>query len=326
MISTFRVIEGDSRRALRELADESVQCVVTSPPYWGLRNYGHRDQIGLQRSPFLYVADLLTVFEEVWRILKPDGVLWLNLGDCYAEAGSGSPGSSSGLHGSRHAHQQVRDAIRATGRKWRPAPEGLKPKDLVGIPWMTAFALRDAGWYLRQENIWHKPNGMPESVNDRPTRAHEQLFLLSKSERYHYDKEAIAEPVAPETAARYAYGFQDRYANVTDARGYRGRFHGSEKPPPPSTRNKRTVWSINTQALTEAHFAPFPEELVLPCILAGSRPGDVVLDPFCGSGTTGVVATKHGRSFVGVEVNPEYVELSRRRIGNAGALFARETT
>lgn len=255
------VIEADAKVALPKLPDASVQCCVTSPPYWSLRDYEMPGQIGLESSVHEYINRLVEVFREVKRVLKDDGTLWINIGDAY----------TSGDRAYRAPDKK--NPVRAM--QYRPGtPEGLKPKDLIGIPWMLAFALQRDGWYLRSDTIWHKPNCMPESVKDRPTRSHEYLFLLTKSERYYYDYQAIRE----------------------------------------NGRNRRTVWSIPTQPFKGAHFATFPRALVEPCILAGARVNDFVLDPFFGSGTVGAVCQDHGRRFIGIEINPDYVEIAMNRM------------
>ncbi len=259
------LIQGDSLEALRHLEADSVQCVVTSPPYWGLRDYGIEAQIGLEDTLREYLARLRSVFAEVRRVIKPDGVMWLNIGDGYTSGNR-----------ARRAPDKKNPAREMDVRPQNP--EGLKDKDLLGIPWRLAFALQDDGWYLRSDVIWHKPNAMPESVKDRPTRCHEYLFLFSVSERYFYDYEA---------ARVYVNG---------------------------SWRKRRTVWSICTQPFPDAHFATFPPELVEPCITAGSRETDIVLDPFMGSGTTGVVALRLGRRFVGMELHPDYVAMAAERL------------
>ena len=262
-----QIILGDALKVLPELEAETFRCCVTSPPYWGLRDYGVSDQIGAEPLLADYVQNLVQIFREVRRVLAKDGTLWLNLGDSY----------TSGDRTWRDSDKKNP----ACAMQYRPpTPDGLKPKDLIGVPWRVAFALQDDGWYLRSDIIWHKPNCQPESVKDRPTRAHEYIFLFSKSEKYFYDYESIREPGAESKAAR----------------------------------NRRSVWSIQTRPYPEAHFATFPPDLVEPCVLAGSQPGDVVLDPFLGSGTVGEVCIKHERKFVGVEINPEYVALARRRL------------
>ncbi len=257
------IIQGDAKVALPRLPDQSVQCCVTSPPYWSLRDYDMPGQIGLEPSVDQYINRLVEVFAEVKRVLKDDGVLWVNIGDAY----------TSGDRGYRAPDKK--NPVRAM--VYRPeTPEGLKPKDLIGLPWRLAFALQSDGWYLRSDLIWHKPNCMPESVKDRPTRAHEYLFLFSKSEHYYYDNEAVRE----------------------------------------NGRNRRTVWSIPTQPFKGAHFATFPPALVEPCILAGSRPEDFVLDPFFGSGTVGVVSNAFGRRYIGVELNQDYVNIAVDRLNS----------
>lgn len=256
------IFEGDALTVLRRLPSQSVQCLVTSPPYWGLRDYKIPDQIGLEPTLPQFVNRLRAVFDEAKRVLRDDGVFWLNIGDGY----------TSGNRGWRAPDKKNP----ARAMNVRPdTPDGLKPKDLMGIPWRLAFALQEDGWYLRADVVWHKPNAMPESVKDRPTRVHEYLFMLTKAERYFYDRNAILE-----------------------ANG----------------RNCRTVWNINTQAFPGAHFATFPSRLIEPCILASTRPGDFVLDPFFGSGTVGSVAKHLGRNYLGIELHPEYVSLAAHRL------------
>ncbi len=263
------IIVGDSRKELEKFADNTFQMCVTSPPYWGLRDYGIEGQIGAETTIDEYINDLVMVFQEVRRVLKDDGTLWLNIGDSYTSGG-----------------RTWRDTDKknpARGMSYRaPTPEGLKPKDLIGIPWRLALALQADGWYLRSDIIWHKPNCQPESVKDRPTRAHEYVFLMSKNENYYYDHEAIKEP-------------------TKDGR---------------SSRNRRSVWSINTEPYNGAHFAVFPPELVRLCVLAGSPSGSIVLDPFFGSGTTGEVCMDNARGFVGMELKEEYAELAQERLAN----------
>lgn len=272
---------GDCVAIMRTMADASVQCCITSPPYFGLRDYGHAGQIGLEDSPEAYVAKLVDVFREVRRVLRDDGTLWLNLGDSYAR--------DSRVRWDNTSHT---NAGWKSGQSTRTAPNlvraGYKAKDLIGIPWRVAFALQADGWYLRQDVIWHKPNPMPESVTDRCTKSHEYVFLMSKSARYHFDAAAIKEPANPKNYRR-------------------GRARCD-------TRNKRDVWSVNTKGFKGAHFAVFPEKLVEPCILAGCPVGGTVLDPFGGSGTVGVVAKRHGRNAILCELNPGYAELARKRI------------
>ena len=263
------ILEGNSLEILRLLPSNSIQCVITSPPYWGLRDYNINGQIGLEPSLHEFINHLVTIFNEIKRILCDDGTLWLNIGDGY----------TSGNRGYR-ASDKKNPARAMTVRP--NTPEGLKPKDLQGIPWRLAFALQDDGWYLRSDIIWNKPNAMPESVKDRPTRSHEYLFMLTKSEQYYYNYEASRE-----------IGLNGDY------------------------RNRRTVWNINTQSFQEAHFATFPSKLVEPCLLISSKPGDFVLDPFFGSGTVGVVCIQNERQYVGLELNPEYIRIAANRLGIA---------
>lgn len=424
---SFRLLTGDAIEQLRKLPDQSVHCVVTSPPYWGLRDYGVDGQIGLEQHPDAWVDRLVDVFREVRRVLRPDGTCWVNLGDSYAQGGRGDQGKHVGLDGNRHNQNQSREAQLAMGNPRRP-PTGLKPKDLIGQPWAFAFAARDDGWFLRADVIWSKPNPMPESITDRPTKSHEYVFLLAKSERYFYDNDAVREPYKPASVARRQYAD----TNVGDRRSshqpdsHQGR--SNLKQPGnshtyfeanPAGRNRRSVWTITTARFDEAHFATFPEELVEPCILAGTseggccakcgaprcrvvelgehdrdhqaacgadasggyngvsakhgetaedydrlkrrqtrerkkatgagqNPSDVkarilagmrekktvgwdwtchcetvpgaivpctVLDPFSGSGTTGAVALRLGRSYIGIEINPKYQEeIARPRL------------
>ena len=263
------ILQGDSLHVLRRLPADSVQCIVTSPPYWGLRDYHIAGQIGLESSLTQYINRLVAVFNEAKRVLKDDGVFWLNIGDGY----------TSGNRGWRAPDKKNPARAMST----RPdTPEGLKPKDLLGVPWRLAFALQQDGWYLRCDVVWNKPNAMPESVKDRPTRAHEYVFMLTKAQRYFYDYKAAME-------------------------------QNGGKP-----RNRRTVWDVNTQPFARAHFATFPPALIRPCILSSSRPGDHVLDPFLGSGTVGVVCEELQRNFIGIELHPEYILLAAQRLGVSG--------
>lgn len=361
-MSEAKILVGDVRQRLSDIADGSVQCCVTSPPYWGLRDYGtgswdggdancdhqgkpmatkaninrncgtgndvknatarefYKDvcgkcgairvdnQIGLEQTPQEYVDEMVGVFREVWRVLADDGVLWLNIGDSYSGSGKVPAGNLGSNHNERHMEHKHSAIV----------PAGLKPKDLVGIPWRLAFALQADGWYLRQDIIWAKPNPMPESVTDRCTKAHEYVFMLTKSARYYFDNVAIKEPSVS-------------YAN--DKRADKGRFvydvkfDGTQGTGNQAfvtineTRNKRDVWTISTKPFKGAHFAVMPEALVEPCVLASSRLDDLVLDPFTGSGTVAVVALKHGRNFVGVELNPEYAEIAKNRIESSQPMF-----
>jgi DNA modification methylase len=301
------ILTGDCREVLKTLPDASVHCCVTSPPYWGLRDYGVDAQIGLEQTPEEYVASLVAVFREVRRVLRDDGTLWLNLGDSYAGAGAGGGGNRKGNeHGQ---HDAMVGSLRGT------VPSGLKPKDLVGIPWRVAFALQADGWWLRSDIIWHKPNPMPESVTDRPTKSHEYLFLLAKSDRYYYDAEAIAEPAQIEQAGRVTGRGKQAYANASSFNGMRPQQDNSGGYGNGSVRNKRDVWTVPTAPYKGAHFATFPPALILPCILAGCPVGGTILDPFGGSGTTGAVASGNSRKAVVVELNPDYVKLAQDRCG-----------
>lgn len=286
---------GDNRQVLKTFPDKSVNCCITSPPYFGLRDYGHEGQIGLEETPEQFVAQMVAVFREVRRVLRDDGVLWLNLGDSY----NGSCANNSGNNGYNDGRKNRRERFSTGGLV------GLKPKDLIGIPWMVAFALRADGWYLRQDIIWHKPNPMPESVTDRCTKAHEYIFLLSKSERYWYDADAIAEKAEIKKGIRV---FGAKVQDGTMRQDIGRTFTDNGK------RNRRSVWTVPTAPYSEAHFATYPPDLIRPCVLAGCPEGGVVLDPFFGSGTTGQVSLEYGRKFVGIELNPEYARLAERRI------------
>jgi DNA modification methylase len=340
-----RVFYGDCRTTMRELAAQGVrvQCCVTSPPYFGLRDYGHPGQIGLEKTPAEYVAALVEVFEGVRELLADDGVLWLNLGDSYANDTKWG-GSTSGKH------MQAVHGNSGIGRNRHTT--GLPGKNLIGIPWRVAFALQTAGWYLRQDIIWHKPNPMPESVTDRCTKAHEYLFLLTKSERYYWDAEAMQEPATGQIAGNVRptkgveedplkhrtraglHAFAERQRSKRDsfkrddskrAEVIPGQTVGTHRADRDESeydtgrRNRRSVWTVATQPYSGAHFAVFPAALIEPCILAGSRAGDVVLDPFMGSGTTAQVAQALGRQWIGCELNPEYAPLQQERTAQ-GAL------
>lgn len=297
------ILVGDVRERLAEIPDESVRCCVTSPPYWGLRDYGEADQIGLEQTPEAYVAELVQVFREVRRVLADDGTLWLNLGDSYnGSGGAGGDYSEGGLKEGQPKYP---------GRRFG----ALKPKDLVGIPWRVAFALQADGWWLRQDIIWHKPNPMPESVTDRCTKAHEYVFLLTKSARYYYDAEAVAE----EALAKNHHDYTGTSYSAPGQAAHTGNRH--KELDGPMTRNRRSVWSITTKPFKGAHFAVMPEALAEPCVLAGSAPGDLVLDPFTGSGTVAVVALKHGRNFIGTELNPDYAQIAEHRISDDAPLL-----
>ena len=382
MLELNKIYNMDCLEGLKQLPDNSINCCVTSPPYWGLRDYGVEEQIGLEKTPEEYVEKMVEVFREVKRVLKPEGTLWLNLGDCYITSPPGNKTPPKDLDGNYRrkqerqlGHGESREAIYQKIKY-----SGLKQKDLVGIPWRVAFALQADGWYLRQDIIWHKPNPMPESVKDRCTKAHEYIFLLAKSARYYYDNEAIKEDAKPESEKRYKSTFytgkkeisgQGRPGNASNTPGYK-KWTGK--------RNKRSVWTVPTQPFPEAHFATFPPDLIKPCILAGTSPraceicgapwervverinlnkqniggklanikktgfrndgnirmGDIatktlgwqptctcqnegkgrciVLDPFMGSGTTGMVAAMYQRNFIGFELNPEYCKIAEKRI------------
>lgn len=308
---------GDCLDVLRTLPDESVHCCVTSPPYWGLRDYGVAGQFGLEKTPDEYVAAMVAVFAEVRRVLRDDGTLWLNLGDSYAGGGNyrgvNSEDSLTSKQASNRGAKGLSQALGSAGKD-----SGVAPKNLIGIPWRVAFALQADGWYLRSDIIWHKPNPMPESVTDRPTKAHEYLFLFSKAPKYYYDAEAIMEEsIYGDHHAKYQ-GTYARHKIV--AMQNNGALNGDQyqeglrRPAVnPMHRNRRSVWTVPTSPYSEAHFATFPPDLIKPCILAGCPVGGTVLDPFGGSGTTGMVALELGRSAVLIELNPEYVKLAERR-------------
>lgn len=308
---SVQILQGDCLKRLKDIEDNSVNCCVTSPPYWNLRDYNCDGQIGKEKTPEQYVELLVSVFEEVRRVLKDDGTLWLNLGDSYSNNNSGS----------------------------------LKTKDLIGIPFMAAFALRDAGWHWRAPIVWHKPNPMPESVKDRPTIAHEYIWLFSKKSRYYYDWQAIAEPLKQSSIGRLSQNTEkqkgsDR-ANAgakingtmkavafggNKHEGYGTRRHSGNEWVKGSKANKRTVWSVANQGFKEAHFATFPPKLIEPCILAGCPEGGTVLDPFFGAGTTGLVADQLGRNCIGIELNPEYISIAQKRINGDAGMFGNVTS
>lgn len=305
-----KIYQGDSLEVLKTFEDNSIDCCVTSPPYYALRDYGVDGQIGLEDSPEEYIERLTEVFMEVNRVLKPNGTLWLNIGDSYNgnKVGNTEVVKNKKVSESNYFHKKL----------W----SGAKPKDLIGIPWMLAFSLRNAGWYLRQDIIWHKPNPMPESVKDRCTKSHEYIFLMTKSQKYYFDYEAIQEQANPNYISKnIRYGGNkngdnnDHHFQIYSGNAYEPKKKDKIQGGMYSARNKRDVWSINVKPNKEAHFATYPPELVSNCILAGCPEGGVVLDPFIGSGTTGIVANKLGRHYVGIELNPEYVKLAERRIG-----------
>jgi DNA modification methylase len=307
-----RVLVGDNRETLKSLPDCSVQSVVTSPPYFGLRDYGHDEQIGLENTPQAFVEELCKVFDEVWRVLKDDGTVWVNLGDSYAAFRDSKATPDTLRNGEGTAVGQAANRNPANLKA-----AGLKHKDLIGIPWRFALAMQDRGWYLRSDIIWHKPNPMPESVTDRPTKSHEYIFLLTKSSKYYYDSEAIKEDAIWAEEKRAGLGRLN----------YRGKRQGEEGTGQEAfvsivdKRNKRSVWTVNVKPYKEAHFATYPPELITPCILAGSKEGDIVLDPFSGSGTTGEVALQHNRNYIGLELNPDYAKLSEKRLSAAVGMF-----
>ena len=305
---------GDCREIMREWAKQGLkaQTCVTSPPYFGLRDYGHDGQIGLEETPEQYIQVMVEVFRSVRNVLADDGTVWLNIGDSYASYrdGKATPDTTRGNNdGTLVPKGSARNRMASTFNN-----SNVKHKDLIGIPWMLAFALRADGWYLRQDIIWHKPNPMPESVQDRCTKAHEYIFLLSKSSKYYFDNEAIKTPVKQD------WGTRDRtngkYHNEGSGLQPRGGLKKSYE-----TANKRSVWSVNTKSFKGAHFATYPPELITPCVLAGSKEGDIVLDPFMGSGTTAMVAKQNGRHYLGCELNEEYKSLQDAKIAITGDLF-----
>lgn len=308
---------GEALAILRTMESCSVDCCVTSPPYFGLRDYGSAEQIGVESSVEEYIERLVEIFREVRRVLKDDGTLWLNLGDSYAGSRKGRKADGSrGIAGDKQSTNRGASDGRIPVMQTAPC----KQKDLIGVPWMVAFALRADGWYLRSDIVWEKPNAMPESVKDRPTRCHEYIFLLAKSKRYHYDADAIKEPAIQGDPARprgskgnskLNGGLRKRDAQgISRYKGFNGRYFSK---PPVQKRNKRDVWRVSVKPYKGAHFATFPPDLIEPCILAGAPVGGVVLDPFAGSGTTGMVAQRNGREFVGIEINANYCEMARER-------------
>lgn len=317
---TIEILQGDCRDVLGSLPDGSINCCVTSPPYFGLRDYGVEGQLGLEPTPDEFVAAMVEVFREVRRVLRDDGTLWLNLGDSYSSSPPGNKtkgvSAKSGLNGVNGESGRYRESLasgHATKRDTSRIP-GIKPKDLIGIPWRVAFALQADGWYLRQDIIWHKPNPMPESVTDRCTKAHEYIFLFAKSERYYFDADAIKEQAV---------------SNHASGNGFKGRQGGAIHMPmsggagtadqwlPGGMRNRRSVWTVSTKPFKGAHFATFPPDLIEPCVLAGCPVDGTVLDPFFGAGTTGLVAQKHGRNCIGIELNPDYIAIANERLGLA---------
>lgn len=318
------ILRGDCRAMLPTLAAESVQTCVTSPPYYGLRDYCHDGQIGMEETPERYVAQLVEVFREVRRVLCGDGTLWLNLGDTYAGGGGFSPDAPSNVArsegkqwGALNPAKMDRHNAKVKSAGGRRVPCGLKPKDLIGIPWRVAFALQADGWWLRQDIVWAKPNPMPESVTDRCTKAHEYVFLLSKSAAYFYDARAVQEPARYAGRTVKASGAEAKNA----AQGFGDRTKAAftqHDTVVGDNRNRRSVWTIASKPYTGAHFATMPPELAALCIQAGSRTGDTVLDPFLGSGTTGEAAEALGRRWVGCEINPEYAKQAEVRTAQVG--------
>lgn len=315
-----RIMAGDVLDCLGRLPSDSVNCVVTSPPYWGLRDYGAEGQIGLEPTLAEWVEKMRAVFAEVRRVLRGDGTCWVNLGDAYATAGGAGVQGKNGARAGRR-ETSFRGAL-AMRNETRNHDSGLKPKDLMGQPWRVAFALQDDGWFLRSDIIWSKPNPMPESVTDRPTKAHEYLFLMTKSARYFYDAEAVRE------SAKYGRRQMSGYFQSVAQEGRRRATGttGGKSDNPSAGRNARTVWTMATQPCSEAHFATFPRALPERCIRAGCPEGGTVLEPFLGSGTTAIVAAQLGRSCIGIELNPTYREMAERRIRNeVGLLTSIET-
>ena len=320
MSATWKIMVGDCRESVRSLPSESVQSCITSPPYFGLRDYGKTGQIGLEADFSLFVNEITSVFREVRRVLKDDGTLWLNIGDTYASAGGTTQAHRDSNGGfNRATKSRGNQGCSASAAVSRPSTigTGVKTKDLIGIPWRVALALQADGWYLRSDIIWHKPNPMPESVTDRPTKSHEYLFLFAKQPRYYYDHKAILEPCTSTDDRRYdggrhSYSGEGTKKSQADPDLMRTRIGAVVIPK--EGRNKRSVWSIPTRPFKGAHFATYPPQLIEPCVLAGTKSGDLILDPFAGSGTTGLVALRHGRSFIGCELNENYAAIARHRI------------
>lgn len=358
-----QILNINCKEGLKLLPDNSIDCCVTSPPYFGLRDYGVPDQIGLEDTPEIFVDTMVQVFEEVRRVLKPEGTLWLNLGDSYSGSRKALGDNKTNNRGNTESRRRDNHIIPRNDFCF----DGFKPKDLMGIPWMVAFALRSAGWYLRQDIIWHKPNPMPESVNDRCTKAHEYIFLMSKSAQYYYDIDAIRTPVKDSTVQRLmqqiekqngservpgktngamkAVGPGKKVRPGVDTRGgnqgsetgikaYTHRGSGDQKLTGHSGNfdsdgnligdgraNKKSVWTVTTKPFTEAHFATFPEDLIVDCIKAGCPDGGIVLDPFMGAGTTALVARKLNRNYVGFELNPKYISIAEKRLIDQLGMF-----
>lgn len=326
-----RSYNADVLTGLNQLESGSVNCCVTSPPYYGLRDYGVKGQIGLEATPEKYISRMVEAFHEVWHVLRDDGTLWLNMGDSYAGSGMGADNYPDKAGKKQITNRGSLSAVGRAGLRF----DGIKPKDMMGIPWMLAFALRADGWYLRQDIIWAKPNPMPESVRDRCTKAHEYIFLLSKSPHYYFDAESISEKVAQSTVLRMAQDIEHQKGSLRIPGKTNGtmkavmpRYGGKKYTEDPDTffrtksgnayefhehRNKRDVWTVSTRPFKEAHFATFPPELIKPCILAGCPEGGTVLDPFMGSGTTLVTANQLNRNCIGFDINPDYCEMANKR-------------
>jgi len=310
---SIEILQGDCVELLNKLEDQSINTCITSPPYWGLRNYNDEEkQLGMEDTPEEFVDNLVNVFREVKRVLRDDGTLWLNLGDSYANQRSGEGADTlKNLNVNTHGYKNPTKKQEKTNKNFNKTLNygNLKPKNLVGMPWRVAFALQQDGWYLRQDIIWHKPNPMPESVRDRCTKAHEYIFLLSKKPKYYYDHEAIKEdakyPQGPNSPQSIKKG---KGEFGMDTRGGLSKIGANPK------KNKRSVWKVSTKPFKGAHFATFPKDLIEPCVLAGCPKGGTVLDPFGGSGTTGIVAAQHNRNAVLLELNQEYIDLAKARI------------
>lgn len=306
------ILNGDCIRQLKRLPEKCVQTCVTSPPYFGLRDYGVEGQLGIEETPEEYVNKMVEVFREVRRVLKDDGTLWLNLGDSYA--GSGKGAYKDGIVRLSDKSKKQKTSLGTMQGTFKKAKIELPAKNLIGIPWRVAFALQADGWILRQDIIWNKPNVMPESVKDRCVKSHEYIFLLSKSKKYYFDYVSVKEPLSENSDV--AYRNKLRKNKKYDSKDpYKNNFPSSFDE---SSRSCRSVWSVNTKPFKGAHFATFPEDLIKPCVLAGSKMGDIVLDPFLGSGTTGVVAKKSGRKIIGIELNKEYADMAKKRISECG--------
>jgi len=311
-VSVSKIICANALDGLKTLVDNSVDMCVTSPPYYGLRDYGESGQIGMEQTPQEYIEHLTEIFMEVHRVLKPTGTLWINIGDSYAGSGKGPMSLAVAGNGKNSTLYARNSKVHEVPKTW----DGIKPKDMIGIPWMLAFSLRAKGWYLRSDIIWHKTNCLPESVKDRPTKCYEHIFLLSKSRKYYYDYKAIQEPLKQVSKERYKRGrsAESKYAregvqkNINGVREDSSHFDQEYK-------RKRDVWEVSTNTFKlDEHFAMYPEKLIEPCVLAGSEKGGIVLDPFFGSGTTGVVAKKHGREYIGIDINAKYCKLAEKRI------------